>query len=79
MIEKRVLAIIFEITLYGILENITLDLSFKDDMDLSTDKIYEILECIEEEYDIDMVDLVDEIDCGKQIVDYVEERLKYED
>lgn len=77
--EERVLEIIFEVTLYGILEDMTLDLSFKDDMDLSEDKIYEILEGIEEEYDVDMVDLVNEIDSGKQIIDYIEENLDYGD
>ena len=77
--NERVLEIIFQTTLYGILEDMTLDLSFKDDMDLEEEKIYEILECIEEEYDVEMVDLVDQIDNGKQIVDYIEERLTYDD
>lgn len=75
--KARVLEIIFQVTLYGILEDMTLNLSFREDMDLSEDKIYEILEFIEEEYDVEMVDLVDEIDNGKQIIDYIEERLNY--
>ena len=79
MIKERVLAIIFEVTLYGILEEITLDLSFKDDMDLSQDKVYEILESVEEEYNVEIVDLVNEIDSGKQIVEFIEEHLNYED
>jgi len=79
VMNERVLEIIFQTTLYGILEDMTLDLSFKDDMDLEEEKIYEILECIEEEYDVEMVDLVDQIDNGKQIVDYIEERLTYDD
>lgn len=76
--NERVLEIIFEATLYGILEDMTLDLSFKDDMDLEEDKIYEILEGIEEEYDVEMVDLVDQMDSGKQIIDYIEEHLNYD-
>lgn len=76
--EERVLEIIFEVTLYGILEDMSLDLSFTDDMDLDEDKIYEILEGIEEEYDVDMLSLVGQIDSGKQIIDYIEENLDYD-
>lgn len=75
MVSKQIKTIIAEVSGYGTEKDISMGLTFFEDLDMDDYNFSELLETLEEEFDVELTQNASRFEIVKDLIDYIQDNL----